>query len=102
MLVLNVCLRDTNSLVEEFMLLANISVAKKLYEHFPQHAVLRKHPVPSESMFETLIKSAASQVFCSFIYLFIDQFIYLLDNKINNSNALIFQFSVVISCISII
>lgn len=56
--------RDTNSLVEEFMLLANISVAKKLYDHFPQHAVLRKHPVPSTSMFESLIKAAASQV-CS-------------------------------------
>ncbi|XP_065668726.1 exosome complex exonuclease RRP44 isoform X2 [Hydra vulgaris] len=53
-------LRDTNSLVEEFMLLANISVAKKLYEHFPQHSVLRKHPTPSAAMFETLIKSAAS------------------------------------------
>lgn len=53
-------LRETNSLVEEFMLLANISVAKKLYEHFPQHAVLRKHPTPSPAMFETLIKSANS------------------------------------------
>jgi len=54
-------LRDTNSLVEEFMLLANISVAKKLYDHFPQHAVLRKHPVPSTAMFESLVKAAASQ-----------------------------------------
>lgn len=32
---------ETNSLVEEFMLLANISVAKRIYEAFPQTAVLR-------------------------------------------------------------
>jgi exosome complex exonuclease DIS3/RRP44 len=34
-------LLETNSLVEEFMLLANISVAKKNQETFPQTAVLR-------------------------------------------------------------
>lgn len=32
---------QTNSLVEEFMLLANISVAQKIYDQFPQTAVLR-------------------------------------------------------------
>lgn len=32
---------ETNSLVEEFMLLANISVAKKIQETFPLTAVLR-------------------------------------------------------------
>ncbi len=34
-------LRETNSLVEEFMLLANISVARKIQESFPGTAVLR-------------------------------------------------------------
>lgn len=34
-------MRETNSLVEEFMLLANISVAQKIQETFPQTAVLR-------------------------------------------------------------
>ena len=34
-------MRETNSLVEEFMLLANISVARKIEEVFPQTAVLR-------------------------------------------------------------
>lgn len=34
-------LRETNSLVEEFMLLANISVAQKIQEAFPHTAVLR-------------------------------------------------------------
>lgn len=33
--------RETNSLVEEFMLLANISVASKIQEVFPATAVLR-------------------------------------------------------------
>jgi exosome complex exonuclease DIS3/RRP44 len=34
-------LLETNSLVEEFMLLANISVARKIQETFPLSAVLR-------------------------------------------------------------
>lgn len=32
---------ETNSLVEEFMLLANISVARKIQQAFPMTAVLR-------------------------------------------------------------
>jgi exosome complex exonuclease DIS3/RRP44 len=32
---------ETNSLVEEFMLLANISVARRIQEAYPQTAVLR-------------------------------------------------------------
>ncbi|XP_065058694.1 exosome complex exonuclease RRP44-like [Rhopilema esculentum] len=48
---------ETNSLVEEFMLLANISVAKKIYECFPQFAILRNHRQPPASYFEPLIKA---------------------------------------------
>ncbi|CCH61001.1 hypothetical protein TBLA_0D05070 [Henningerozyma blattae CBS 6284] len=44
----------TNSLVEEFMLLANISVARKIFESFPQTAMLRRHGVPPSTNFETL------------------------------------------------
>lgn len=47
-------LRETNSLVEEFMLLANISVAKKIQETFPQTAVLRRHLPPPRTNFEKL------------------------------------------------
>ncbi|EEB08834.1 3'-5' exoribonuclease subunit Dis3 [Schizosaccharomyces japonicus yFS275] len=47
-------LLETNSLVEEFMLLANISVAQKIYETFPQTAVLRRHAAPPASNFEAL------------------------------------------------
>jgi exosome complex exonuclease DIS3/RRP44 len=45
---------DTNSLVEEFMLLANISVAGKNYEAFPQTALLRRHANPPKTNFEEL------------------------------------------------
>ncbi|KAH6615035.1 hypothetical protein C7974DRAFT_343863 [Boeremia exigua] len=44
----------TNSLVEEFMLLANISVAARNYEAFPQTALLRRHAAPPKSNFEEL------------------------------------------------
>lgn len=47
-------LLDTNSLVEEFMLLANISVARKIYEAFPQTAMLRRHASPPSTNFELL------------------------------------------------
>jgi exoribonuclease R len=47
-------MRETNSLVEEFMLLANISVARKIQEVFPQTAVLRRHMPPPKTNFEKL------------------------------------------------
>lgn len=45
---------ETMSLVEEFMLLANISVAGKIYEAFPQTAMLRRHGAPPKTNFEEL------------------------------------------------
>ncbi|CAD6889893.1 unnamed protein product [Tilletia controversa] len=47
-------LLETNSLVEEFMLLANCSVAERIYETFPQTAVLRRHVPPPPTNFELL------------------------------------------------
>lgn len=47
-------LLDTNSLVEEFMLFANISVAAKIYEAFPQTAILRRHAAPPKTNFDEL------------------------------------------------
>ncbi|CAE6442699.1 unnamed protein product [Rhizoctonia solani] len=47
-------LRETNSLVEEFMLLANVSVARQIHEAFPGTAVLRRHMPPPHSNFEKL------------------------------------------------
>ncbi|CCH42570.1 exosome complex exonuclease [Wickerhamomyces ciferrii] len=47
-------LLETNSLVEEFMLLANISVARKIFNEFPQTAMLRRHAAPPSTNFEKL------------------------------------------------
>ena len=42
--------RHSNKLIEEFMLLANTSVAQKLQESFPNLAVLRNHPPPKDNV----------------------------------------------------
>ncbi|KAL5594524.1 hypothetical protein BROUX41_001450 [Berkeleyomyces rouxiae] len=47
-------LLDTNSLVEEFMLLGNISVAARIYDAFPQTAMLRRHGAPPRTNFDEL------------------------------------------------
>jgi len=49
---------DTNSMVEEFMLLANVSVADRLLQVFPELALLRRHPKPSKQNFDDLVESA--------------------------------------------
>lgn len=48
---------ETNSMVEEFMLQANISVAEKILEDFPDCAMLRRHPQPPQTNFEPLVKA---------------------------------------------
>uniref|UniRef100_A0A8C2KMT9 DIS3 exosome endoribonuclease and 3'-5' exoribonuclease n=1 Tax=Cyprinus carpio TaxID=7962 RepID=A0A8C2KMT9_CYPCA len=55
-------LKETNSMVEEFMLLANISVAQKIYDEFSECALLRKHPSPPPSNYDILIKAAKSRL----------------------------------------
>jgi exosome complex exonuclease DIS3/RRP44 len=50
-------------LVIRFMLLANISVGKRIVECYPTFALLRRHPVPSPDMFEPLIRAAAAAGF---------------------------------------
>lgn len=45
-------LREVNSLVEEFMLYANIEVAKRIYQEFPQSAMLRRHESPLAARFD--------------------------------------------------
>ncbi|XP_068434706.1 DIS3-like exonuclease 2 isoform X2 [Clinocottus analis] len=46
--------KDSNKLVEEFMLLANIATAKHIHARFPQLALLRRHPPPKAKMVEEL------------------------------------------------
>ncbi len=54
-------MRDTNSMVEEFMLLANVSVAEKIEKEFPECAMLRRHPEPPQTNFEPLVKAGRNQ-----------------------------------------
>lgn len=53
-------LRDTNSMVEEMMLLANITVAKHIQRAFPACAMLRRHETPTPSRFEPLLQAASA------------------------------------------
>uniref|UniRef100_H3CR27 DIS3-like exonuclease 2 n=1 Tax=Tetraodon nigroviridis TaxID=99883 RepID=H3CR27_TETNG len=46
--------RDSNKLVEEFMLLANIATANHIYTRFPEVALLRRHPPPKTKMVDEL------------------------------------------------
>uniref|UniRef100_S4RXG7 DIS3 exosome endoribonuclease and 3'-5' exoribonuclease n=1 Tax=Petromyzon marinus TaxID=7757 RepID=S4RXG7_PETMA len=54
-------LKETNSMVEEFMLLANISVAERIVDEFPECALLRSHPAPPPSNYDILVKAAKSK-----------------------------------------
>ena len=49
-------LRNSNRLIEEFMLLANISVANKIHECFPDLAVLRCHPEPKQAILDRSVE----------------------------------------------
>ncbi|EGU77833.1 hypothetical protein FOXB_11697 [Fusarium oxysporum f. sp. conglutinans Fo5176] len=55
-------LLDTNSLVEEFMLFANVSVAAKIYEAFPQTAILRRHAAPQRQTLTNYQTNSAPSV----------------------------------------
>lgn len=52
--------REANQMVEEMMLLANITVAEHILKHFPAQALLRRHPVPPPRQFEPLVKAAVA------------------------------------------
>nr|CAB3238077.1 DIS3-like exonuclease 2 [Phallusia mammillata] len=47
--------KQSNELIEEFMLLANISVAHKIYKHLKEQAFLRCHPEPKQNMMEDVV-----------------------------------------------
>ena len=51
-------LRETNALVEEFMLLANTAVAARVTRAYPRCAMLRRHPAPSKRAFDALVAAA--------------------------------------------
>ncbi|XP_014280331.1 DIS3-like exonuclease 2 isoform X2 [Halyomorpha halys] len=50
-------IKDSNKLIEEFMLLANESVASFIHEKAPDVALLRRHDPPKHGMMEKLVKN---------------------------------------------
>ncbi|KAI7862360.1 hypothetical protein BDF14DRAFT_1736410 [Spinellus fusiger] len=50
--------KESNRMIEEFMLCANMSVARKLYECYPDQSVLRRHAPPIERRLEEFIRFA--------------------------------------------
>ncbi|XP_062582698.1 DIS3-like exonuclease 2 [Saccostrea cucullata] len=52
--------KDSNRLVEEFMLLANMAVAHKTYSVFDKQSLLRRHPPPKSKMMEDMRDLCAS------------------------------------------
>nr|XP_026694724.1 DIS3-like exonuclease 2 [Ciona intestinalis] len=49
--------KKSNELIEEFMLLANMAVAHKLYTSIPTHAFLRSHSEPKEEMMQDFVST---------------------------------------------
>ena len=52
--------KEANQMVEEMMLLANVTVAEAILRAFPACALLRRHPTPTERAFEPLHRAAAA------------------------------------------
>jgi exosome complex exonuclease DIS3/RRP44 len=53
---------EVNSFLEEFMPFTNIEVAKRLYEVFPQSAMLRRQELPPAGRFESLEGKASTWI----------------------------------------
>ena len=54
--------REANKLVEEFMLLANMSVAALIADAFPERALLRRHPPPNQRKLDEVSHLSSSLV----------------------------------------
>ncbi|KAK9825185.1 hypothetical protein WJX81_004330 [Elliptochloris bilobata] len=52
--------REANQMVEEMMLLANVTVAEHILRAFPACSLLRRHPTPPPRQFEPLLRAAAA------------------------------------------
>ncbi|KAI8077552.1 hypothetical protein BDF21DRAFT_439053 [Thamnidium elegans] len=50
--------KEANRLIEEFMLCANMSVAQKIFQRYPDEALLRQHTSPHERSLNEFIKLA--------------------------------------------
>jgi len=55
--------KDSNILVEEFMLLANTAVAHHIYKKYSSKAILRRHPLPKINQLNILVNEIKSNGF---------------------------------------
>uniref|UniRef100_A0A2M4AK95 Putative exosomal 3'-5' exoribonuclease complex subunit n=1 Tax=Anopheles triannulatus TaxID=58253 RepID=A0A2M4AK95_9DIPT len=53
-------LRASNELIEDFMLLANVSVAEAIHAAYPAISLLRSHRAPSDNMMKKLVRNLAA------------------------------------------
>ena len=53
-------LRETNSMVEEWMLAANVAAAQRIADAYPRYALLRRHPAPPRRAFDPLLAAGAA------------------------------------------
>jgi exosome complex exonuclease DIS3/RRP44 len=53
-------LKEANALVEEWMLLANITVSKQILRHYPTLGILRRHQPPTREQFAPLLAAAGA------------------------------------------
>ena len=56
-------MREANQMVEEMMLLANVTVAEHVLSRFAGCTLLRRHEVPPPRQFEPLLKAASAAGF---------------------------------------
>jgi DIS3-like exonuclease 2 len=49
--------KESHRLVEEFMLLANMAVARKIHATYPHKSILRRHPQPNATQIQQLGES---------------------------------------------
>lgn len=54
---------EIHQVIEEFMIFANVSVAKFIFSQLPTQALLRMHAIPKDENFENLLKAAQSKGF---------------------------------------
>ncbi|UYV82058.1 DIS3L2, partial [Cordylochernes scorpioides] len=52
--------KDSHRLVEEFMLYANMAVARQIYDHYPDKALLRRHPSPQARVLNDVVEICES------------------------------------------
>ena len=56
-------------MIEEFMLMANMSVARRISKAFPEGAMLRRHPQPRPTSMDVLVCNTLLCLHASFLYI---------------------------------